>query len=113
MPDKKTSAEREDAPLLADDAASDDEHESRNVENQTASQPTTPRSFRNYLTRFGRWILKNRMVVSILCLLLGGFIALCIYFGGESTDDFLTGILIHDLGLTKGSDIQKPAGNRA
>ena len=113
MPDKKPAVEREDAPLLADDAASDDEHESRNVESQTNSQPTTRRSLRTYLTRFWRWILKNRMVVAILSLLLGGFIALCIYFGGESTDNFLTPILNHHSGLTKVSDIQKPARKRA
>lgn len=113
MPDKKTAAEREDAPLLADDAASDDEHGSGNAENQTAGQPATHGSLRDYPVRFGRWILKNRMVVAILCLLLGGFIALCVYFGGESIDNLPTRILIHDLGLTEGSDLQKPAQNRA
>ena len=109
MPDKKTAAGREDAPLLADDAASDDEHETGDAGNQSAGHPPSHGSLRGSLTRFGRWILKNRMVVAILCLLLGGFIALCVYFGGESTDKHLTRHLIHDMGLTNGSNIQKPA----
>ena len=105
MPDKKTAAEREDAPLLAGGAASDDDHESGHSADQAPGKSTRRASLRDYLARSGRWILKNRMVVAILCLLLGGFIALCVYFGGELTDKLLTQIIIHDLGLTNRSGV--------
>ncbi len=41
-----------------------------------------PGNTQRYLRMSGRWILKNRMVVAIIALLIGGFIALCVYFGG-------------------------------
>ena len=88
MPDKRPAAERdnEDAPLLANGAASDDEQAFDNAGTEDDAQKSSPhRSFRSYLASSGRWVLRNRMVVAILCLLFGGFIALCVYFGGELT----------------------------
>ena len=83
MPDKNPTAARdnEDAPLLADDTASD--HGDDGVTN--VGDHDHDRKASNSFGNFGRWILRNRMVVAILCLLLGGFIALCIYFGGKRT----------------------------
>lgn len=80
MPDKNPTAARdnEDAPLLADDAASDHGDGPRDVGDHDHD-----RKFSTYFGSFGRWVLRNRMVVAILCLLLGGFIALCIYLGGK------------------------------
>ena len=86
MPDKRPAAARdsEDAPLLADDTTSDHGDGARNVGDQGHD-----RKFSTYLGKFGRWVLKNRMVVAILCLLLGGFIALCVYLGGKKKIDLL------------------------
>lgn len=39
-------------------------------------------NMQRYFRKSGRWILKNRMVVGVIALLIGGFIALCVYFGG-------------------------------
>ena len=80
MPDKNPTPARdsEDAPLLADDTASDHGESARDVDDHDHD-----RKFSTYFGNLGRWILRNRMVVAILCLLLGGFIALCIYFGGK------------------------------
>lgn len=86
MPDKSPASarENEDAPLLADDTASDHGDSTRNVGDQGHD-----RKFSTYFGKFGRWILKNRMVVAILCLLLGGFIALCVYLGCKKKIDHL------------------------
>ena len=80
MPGKQPTAARdnEDAPLLADDTASDHGDGARDIGDHDHG-----RKFSTYFKNFGRWILRNRMVVTILCLLFGGFIALCIYFGGK------------------------------
>ena len=83
MPDKQPTAARdnEDAPLLADDTASDHGDDARNVDDHDHERDRSKSS--TYFRKSGRWILRNRMVVAILCLFLGGFIALCIYFGGK------------------------------
>ena len=80
MPDKKPAAEQdnEDAPLLANDTAPDHGEEAGNTENHSGG-----RNLSRYLNNLRRWMVRNRLVVAILCLLLGGFIALCIYFGGK------------------------------
>lgn len=107
MPDKRPAGGRdnEDAPLLANGAAADDGHRLDDAGNQDgAPKSSTHRSFRSYLVSSGRWVLRNRMIVAILCLLLGGFIALCIYFGGELTFE-LPALIV---ALIDGSYIQKP-----
>jgi len=64
----------ESAPLLNHDGS---EHlEGHDGDAKTAGNTQT------YLRKAGRWLLKNRMVVAIIALLIGGFIALCVYFGG-------------------------------
>ncbi len=64
----------ESAPLLDHDGS---EHVGGDDGNAKAAGKT-----QRYLRKSGRWLLKNRMVVAIITLLIGGFIALCVYFGG-------------------------------
>ena len=80
MPDKKPSDERdeEDAPVLTE------EHNSDHGDIADNSGKQRDRRNSSYFRIVARWTLRNRMVVAILALLLGGFVALCIYFGGKS-----------------------------
>lgn len=75
---KKPAGEQdsENTPLLAHD---DPEQGYRNDSN---SQPTISEKTQGFFRKAGRWLLKNRMVAAIITLLLGGFIALCVYVGG-------------------------------
>ena len=75
---KKQSRESdsENAPLL--DHSGWERDDAKNGERR----PNMSEKMRNYFARIGQWLLKNRMVASLIALLLGGFIALCIYFGG-------------------------------
>ena len=66
----------ESAPLLDHDGPEDGH------EDDGGSQPTMSEKTRRWLGKVGRWLLKNRMVLAIVTLLIGGFIALCVYFGG-------------------------------
>lgn len=68
----------ESAPLLDQDGS---EHHREGEDSANASG-----KMRGYLRTVGRWILRNRMVVALITLLFGGFIGLCVYFGGVYND---------------------------
>ena len=68
-------------------------------ENNGGNRPSISVKTREFCRKFGRWLLNNRMVVAIVTLLIGGFIGLCIYFGGmrKRTEDFWRGGSAHPL----------------
>lgn len=72
IPAQEHDSER--APLLDHDGSGDTAGNDGNAKAAGNTQ--------RYLRKSGRWLLKNRMVVAIITLLIGGFVALCVYFGG-------------------------------
>lgn len=70
---------REDAPLLADDAADDIESDGGEAANGEISNKEKAGA---WFQKGWHWILNNLMVVAIVLLLLGGVVALCVYFAG-------------------------------
>ena len=83
----------ESAPLL------DHEDTERGNEDNGGNRPSISAKTGESCRKMGRWLLKNRMVVAIITLLIGGFIGLCIYFGGmrKRTEDFWRGGSAHPL----------------
>lgn len=76
-----SSRSGEDAPLLADDTANGDaDSETGNDLEGGAKQGKV----RSWMTSAWNWLLNNAMVVAIILLLLGGLVALCVYFAGGS-----------------------------
>ncbi len=76
-----SSRHGEDAPLLADDAANGDADSENSEDLEGGSkQDKVP----SWLSSAWNWLLNNLMVVAIILLLLGGLIALCVYFAGGS-----------------------------
>ena len=76
-----SSRNGEDAPLLANDATNGDA-DSDNAEDLEAGSKQG--KIRSWLISAWNWFLNNLMVVAIILLLLGGLIALCVYFAGGS-----------------------------
>ena len=73
-----TSRHGEDAPLLADDAANGDlDSEDGDYEGDSKGS-----KFRSWLGKAWEWFQNNLMVVAIILLLIGGLVALCVYFAG-------------------------------
>lgn len=72
IPAQEHDSER--APLLDHDGSGDVGGNDGNTKAAGSTQ--------RYLRKSGRWLLKNRMVVAIITLLVGGVIALCVYYGG-------------------------------
>lgn len=74
----------EQAPLLADDARGDEED---SVEDATQANGKVPRREkpRIWLRKSWHWLLNNLMITAIILLLLGGLIALLVYFAGMLT----------------------------
>ena len=80
---KSTSAlVNEEAPLLADDAQ-DEDIGANAVEERPKDQPVSqwekPRMF---FQNVGHWIWSNKMILALVLLLVGGIIAVIIYFTG-------------------------------
>ena len=71
----------EDAPMLTNDNSSND-REDGSLDDEASGRKTAGSRARRWFRRVGRRLWRNRMVVAIILLLLGGFIALCVYFGG-------------------------------
>ena len=71
----------EQAPLLADDAR-DDEADSVEDTPQTNGKVPKRERPRIWLRKSWHWLLNNLMTTAIILLLLGGFIALVVYFAG-------------------------------
>ena len=69
----------EDAPLLANDAL--DGNESDDGETVTGDQGKQRKSS-PWSQKIWHWIRNNLMIVFIVFLLIGGVIALCVYFAG-------------------------------
>lgn len=74
----------EDAPLLVNDASTH-HNENGSLDGEASGKTGNGKRMTGWLRGTGRKLWKNRMVVAIVLLLLGGFIALCVYFGGTST----------------------------
>lgn len=72
----------EQAPLLADDAH-DEEADSVEDEPRANGKVPTREKPRIWLRKSWHWLSKNLMTAAILLLLLGGVIALVVYFAGE------------------------------
>ena len=70
----------EQAPLLADDAPNGDDDS--DVDDGVEGDSKQGR-VRSWLTKAWHWLLSNLMAVAIIVLLLGGIIALCVYFAGS------------------------------
>ncbi|KAL6715232.1 hypothetical protein ACLMJK_007496 [Lecanora helva] len=71
-------ANGENAPLLANDALNDVESNDEEVTNKNVSKQSRISS---WFRGVWYWILHNLVVIAIALLLLGGIIALCVYFG--------------------------------
>ena len=71
----------EQAPLLADDAR-DDEADSIEDAPQADSKVPKREKPRIWFRKSWDWLLKNLMTTAIILLLLGGLIALLVYFVG-------------------------------
>ncbi len=71
----------EQAPLLADDAR-DDEADSIDDAPQANGKVPKREKPRIWLRKSWHWLLNNLMTTAIILLLLGGFIALVVYFAG-------------------------------
>lgn len=74
-----SSNTREDAPLLAEDGpddieSNDEDGNDRNVSNLDKA--------RTWFRKVGHWAWNNLMIVALVLLLLGGVIALLVYFAG-------------------------------
>lgn len=70
------------APLLADGAA-DEDIEANDVEEPSNEQPILKQEkVRNCYRKGWHWLRTNLMIVAVVCLLLGGIIALLVYFTG-------------------------------
>lgn len=74
-----SSNTREDAPLLADDGPNDMESDGGDANDRDVSNRDKART---WFRKAGRWAWNNLMVVALVLLLLGGVIALAIYFAG-------------------------------
>ena len=71
----------EQAPLLADDAR-DDEADSVEDAQQANGKVAKRKESRGWLRKSWTWLLNNLMVTAIILLLLGGLVALLVYFTG-------------------------------
>ena len=71
----------EQAPLLADDAR-DDEEDSVEDATQANGKVSRREKPRIWLRKSWHWLLNNLMITAIILLLLGGLIALLVYFAG-------------------------------
>lgn len=71
----------EQAPLVADDAR-DDEADSVEDAPQANSKAAKRKESRSWLRRYWTWLLNNIMITAIILLLLGGLVALLVYFTG-------------------------------
>lgn len=70
----------EQAPLLADDALNGDGDSGlENGEEEDSKQ----QKVRNWLAKAWHWCLNNLMVIAIILLLIGGIVALSVYFAGS------------------------------
>ena len=71
----------EETPILANDDSGYNGEDGNHGEEASRWQSASKKA-RQGFERIGRRLWRNRMVVAIILLLLGGFIALCVYFGG-------------------------------
>ena len=69
----------EQAPLLADDAPDRDDD---SVGSDGGGGNSKRERVHSWLTKAWHWLSNNIMVVAIILLLIGGIIALCVYFAG-------------------------------
>lgn len=72
-----SSNNREDAPLLADDAPNDVESDGGDATNGEASKQEGA-----WFQKAWHWALNNLMMIALGLLLLGGIVALIVYFAG-------------------------------
>lgn len=70
----------EDTPILANDNSGHN-GEDGNPREESSGWESASKNARRWSKGIGRRLWRNRMVVAIILLLLGGFIALCVYFG--------------------------------
>ena len=78
-----SARDNEEAPLLADDAPNDD-IEANPVDETPLEQPATKQEkAKRGILKVGHWIWSNKMMLAIMLLLIGGVIALTVYFIGE------------------------------
>lgn len=75
------SQSHEDAPLLANGGPDDSESDGEQAANGKQSKQAKPNA---WLSKAWHWVLNNLMIVFIALLLLGGIIALSVYFAGIS-----------------------------
>ena len=71
----------EQAPLLADDAR-DDEADSVEDAPQANGKVAKRKKPRVWLRKSWTWLMNNLMITAIILLLLGGLVALLVYFTG-------------------------------
>ena len=72
----------EQAPLLADDALNGDGDS--NIDDGDEER-TKQQRLGNWLARIWHWCLENLMAIAIILLLIGGIVALSVYFAGSLT----------------------------
>lgn len=78
-----TSAnDNEEAPLLADDASNEGFEGNADEESSARRPPKKQGSARKRVQKAGHWLWSNKMVLAITLLLIGGVIALGVYFTG-------------------------------
>ena len=78
---KPTSGrDSEQAPLLADDAVNGDgDSDLENGDGEDSKQQRV----HHWLAKAWHWCLNNLMVIAIILLLIGGIVALSVYFAGS------------------------------
>lgn len=103
---KKRDSRRdsEQAPLLTDDAPNGDDDESNLGDGVEVDSKV-----RGWLTKAWHWLLKNLMAVVIVLLLLGGVIALCVYFAGLYAIKPPVPIILKNPSHEQSQNISKPS----
>ena len=80
--DKNAASENdnEDAPLLADDSPNED------IEASTLKEPghlsTKREQTKRFLQNVGHWTWSNKVILALVLLLIGGIVAVVVYFTG-------------------------------
>lgn len=83
---KNSKNASEEAPLLVDDAPNDIDDIAGTEEREViGEQPKRSGKANKWFRTCWQWLWSHLMIVSIVALLIGGIIALCVYFAGKSS----------------------------
>ena len=81
----RSALDHEDTPLLADNAVNED-IEANGVEEGHSERPVGKQEkARTCFHTIGHWLWNNKMILAIVLVLLGGLVALIVYFTGMNS----------------------------